>query len=306
MRPMFILMAGATLLALVMLMIVITMRSKPPVQATTSDGGLPTSSSLSTSTTTSTPTSTSVPSSSVGLTWPPQPAWVTLPNGRKYKPAWPWKPGMDPPGIPTEQYKWKFVHGLETKKGLSELPNTPEDESWNPFAAPGQKVVDGGIMVPIGDLPVVNPPAQYRKAPYMMRPMWQEGSTETNDYYKKHCTHLVLSRGKLHYFGPGKRAVGGYAWRFKGPTDQYGNMRDGKGGVSTQPFEAELYGGIDENTIMTDLLQGIELKPWFRRGPLSKSTLPVLKKWCRPDVKPNPKCEHPTQLGVTGPRCGSA
>lgn len=259
-------------------------------------------SSSSSGTSQSSPTS---PADMAKSAWPPQPEYVVLPNGRKYKPAWPWKPGMDPPGVPSEAYKWKFVSGLETKHGLNDMPNTPEDESWNPFATPGQKVVDEGIMVPIGDLPSVNPPAKYAKAPYMMRAMWQEGSTETNDYYKKHCTHLVMNRGKLHYFGPGKRAVGGYAWRYKGPTDQYGNMKDGLGGVSTQPFEAELYGGIDENHIMTILLQGTEVHPWFRRGPLSKNALPVFKKWCKPHIRADPDCEHPNEIGFGRRKCGS-
>ena len=212
----------------------------------------------------------------------------------------------DPAGTPSEAYKgWKWVEGLE-KKSSRDYPKEDMYVSWNPFAAPGQRVVDGGIMSPLGDLPTVNPPSSKYGDPYYMEPLWQQGGTEANDYYKKHCTHLVTSRGRLHYKGPNVfcdggscfAEKGGYEWRFKGPTDRRGNMTDGMGGIYGQPGRHDM----TANTIMTTLMKGIELPPWMRRGPLSKNALAVFKQHCKPGAKPAPNCRSPDEVPYAGPK----
>lgn len=212
----------------------------------------------------------------------------------------------DPTGTPSEAYKgWKWVDGLD-KKSSRDYPKEDMYVSWDPAATPGQKVVEGGILSPLGDLPTVNPPSSKFGDPYYMEPLWQEGSTEANNYYKKHCTHLATSRGRLHYKGPNVfcdgsgcfAEKGGYEWRFKGPTDGRGNMIDGMGGIYGQPLRHDM----TANAIMTTLMKGIEVPPWMRRGPLSKNALSVFKQHCKPDAKPTPNCRSPDAVPYAGPK----
>lgn len=200
-------------------------------------------------------------------------------------------PGTSP-GTTNTTYAW---YDPPVGSDLNTWPLVERRRWGNPYAAPapGQRVVDGGIEVPLGELPVVNPPASRRGFPYFQDPKWQEGGTEVNDYYKTHCKHLVLARGRLHYQGPHKACnecgstAGGYVWQVQSPKSSY------SGG---QPSRSLDNVRVMEGDIRTPLLTGRELDPWWRRGPMSGTTLKVLKQYCKPGVTANPRYRDPTEL----------
>ena len=210
-------------------------------------------------------------------------------------------------GVPAESYKgWKFVDGLE-KKVPRDWPSEDVSVAWNPFPGPGQKVLNGMLISKWGDLPAVNPPKKYYNATYNMFTSWQEGETATNEFYKKNCKPLLLSRGMLMYKGPSKFCTkgqcspvpGGYSWVFAPPLDKSG-WSHASGGETAQQFPATMdkY-STPENTksnIIGYLNKGIEIPPWYRRGPMAKYSMDIFKKYCRAGAKPTPNCLPPGQL----------
>lgn len=207
-------------------------------------------------------------------------------------------------GVPADKVKWRFVGGLD-KKVPRDWPSEDDLVMWNPFPGPGQRMISGHLISKWGELPVVNPPAS--AAVYGLFTTWQEGDTATNEFYAKNCKPLMLSRGMLGYKGPSKfctkgqchPAAGGYVWTFAGALTKSGWSR-GPGGVITQQNpkyldEFSTPKAVQQN-IIGYLVKGIEIPPWYRRGPNSKYSLEIFKKYCTPNASPKPRCLPPGQL----------
>jgi hypothetical protein len=174
--------------------------------------------------------------------------------------------------------------------GLWRKHDTASDPGWwNPYAAPGQTTLNGGIFPPFGTLPVVNPPASRYKAPYNMEPTWQTGDASINDEYTRKCRPAV--RGQLYYLGPhsmcgpGGRGCekwpGAWVW-VRHWVDSKGRHHYDMGSAPTNMFEAasasEAVRQGHEETARMDIQDGLELPPWYRRG--KNATPNAIRKYC--------------------------
>ena len=164
--------------------------------------------------------------------------------------------------------KWMDVGGLKGDD-MSNWPDFGLRTMWQPYATSGV-YFDGGIRAAVpGDLITVNPPKERYGFPYNMRPMWQEGPADLNEYYKRKCK--IRTRGTLYYRGPDRSdggTGGGYVWRYKNNVEPGAMEIKGGSGIVNQPppqFAKDKMNDADQ-TIQW-LKDGIELPPWERRGP---------------------------------------
>lgn len=176
--------------------------------------------------------------------------------------------------------KWLDIGGLkgDTTDGW---PSYGYAQMWNPYATSGV-YFDGGVRtVNPGDLPTVNPPKDRVAHPYNMDPLWQQGSTDLNEYYKKHCK--IKIRGTLGYQGPNKAdgGTGGhYSWRVNGNTVPGQLRTEGRGMYLSQPRKEIASSKYHDVTLPVEMIQrGEELPPWWRRGPHSLDT--VIRQHCK-------------------------
>ena len=169
-----------------------------------------------------------------------------------------------------------------------------EDTPWNPYAV-GPVDTRGGVITEERLLPRVDPPGNRLKEPYLMEPIWQEGSTETDNLYRKACR--VRHTGKLYYVGPTKEVrddgmevyeYGSYLWVVQG----FGP--GGKGFLKAPQPDRKGASLTDEpyDDPKWYFKHGVEVPPWFRRGPLAQPAL--VKFYCGVHQRPSPVAPQPT------------
>lgn len=204
----------------------------------------------------------------------PPGGWVRQTDALPYKCSWggSWFP-CELDMANASQGKWLDVGGLDAHDA-TRWPSSSSKTFWNPYATTGQ-YFDGGVRMPVGELPTVNPPKERYGFPYNMEPLWQQGSTDTNEYYKKHCK--VTTRGTLYYTGP-NRAAGGsggsYVWYLR-PTVT-GKATE----FVPQPPKSWAKDKMnDADQTVEWIKSGHELPPWERRGILSMDA--VIRQHCK-------------------------
>jgi hypothetical protein len=194
---------------------------------------------------------------------------------------------------------------------------------WKPYGQSGAVYEDGGLLPPApGTLPVVKPPKERYGPPYNMDPIWQEGSTETSEYYAKNCP--VRVHGRLHYKGPSNICANAsfgsdttvkgekeecfpdqghfrWGWLEKFPDGEYNDparmgplMRNRVRPGPLDKLDKEMladHSARERKAAEFYLKYGYELPPWLRRGPYAVPDL--IKKHCPPGANKSKRLRVP-------------